>query len=397
MDSNPVGILFARHGSGRSANRSTKKYAQIEAGQFQPAGAGCEIMKPDRSRPRWKCRERLAPGRNSRHRLGLILCKPDPNHAHFRVQSAIMNALHRMHRVGWVFLGLFLLWGFVACSCSGELAGSNSIVATPVKAQNRDWKKFINECISKVEKSEAVFYRRGERVSGKEVAQEMRQYLSHILRTGIIPDPYGRNAGILLAAITTHEGIYMDGLTGKPEPILIEIEGKRIKLYDWLKQEFGVAALPGEEPGHQVFEMLYETELDSALLAQWERYIDKCIEVVRGAKDVTFLLKEQVWSPVDVVAMMESNRADAIRELKSPDIKDRDDRRRYNAGWILVRLTRVPEPKRESFSDQTQYSIALTGLSLVKERNGTQELFPRWVESKAGEPPPMPKLKQRRN
>ena len=306
-----------------------------------------------------------------------------------------MNAPGKMHRNGWVFLGLLLLWGFAASSCGSEPVGSISSVATPVKAQNRDWKNFIDECISRVEKSDAVFYRRGERVSGKEVAQQMREYLKVVLRVKSVPDPFGRNTGILLAMISTHEGIARDGITGRPEPIEVEIDGKRMKLFDWLKREFGIESLPGEEEGHEVLETLYEAVVTPELLGQWERYIDKCIEVVRGAKDVTFSLKEQVWSPADVAAMMEGNRADAIRELKSPSIKDRDDKRRFDAGWILVSLTRVPQPKRESFSDQAQYNRALTGLSLVKEGNGSQKSFSLWLESKAGEPPPMPKLKKK--
>jgi len=306
-----------------------------------------------------------------------------------------MHAPCNMYRVGWVMLGLFLLWACAASSCGNEPLGDNSSVATSVKVQNRDWKKFMDECISRVEKSEAVFYRRGERVSGKEVAQQMREYLKVVLRVKSVPDPFGRNTGILLAMITTHEGIARDGITGRPEPIEVEIEGKRMKLYAWLKRESGIESLPGEEEGHEVLETLYEAVVTPELLEQWERYIDKCIEVVRGAKDVTFLLKEQVWSPADVAAMMEGNRADAIRELKSPDIKDRDNKRRYDAGWILVSLTTVPQPKRESFSDQAQYNRALTGLSLVKERNGSQKLFPRWLEFKAGDPPRMPKLKRK--
>jgi hypothetical protein len=287
------------------------------------------------------------------------------------------------------------------CSWGGENAESNGSVATPVKAQNRDWKKFTDECISRVEKSETVFYRRGERESGKEVAQQMREYLRHILRTKIIPDPFGRNAGVVLAAITTHEGIYMDGLTGKPEPILIEIGRERIKLYDWLKQEFGVATLPGEDPGHDVFVATqYETDITSDLLAQWGRYIDKCIEVVRGAKDVTFSLKEQIWSADAVATMMEANRSNAIRHLTAPDIKDNYDVKRYRAGEVLLELTSVPLPKRESFTDQAQYNKAVelwaTRDNLVKEPNGGQKFLDDWVEGKAGEPPPMPKLKKRR-
>ncbi|MEI6568561.1 MAG: hypothetical protein WCR20_17910, partial [Verrucomicrobiota bacterium] len=122
-----------------------------------------------------------------------------------------------------------------------------------------------------MENSDAAFYRRGERVTGKELARQMREYLKVVLRVKSVPDPFGRNAGITLAMITTHEGIAMDGLTGPPQPCEVEVGGRRMKVYDWLKQEFGVNNVPGEEEGHEVFVTLYETELKPELLAQWER------------------------------------------------------------------------------------------------------------------------------
>jgi hypothetical protein len=137
------------------------------------------------------------------------------------------------------------------------------------------------------------------------------------------------------------------------------------------------------------------------LLAQWERYIDKHIEVVREAKGVTFVIKEQVWSPADVVALIESNRPNAIRELKFPEIRDRDQKKRYDAIWINVKLFSLPVPRRESFPDQAQFSKATElwalGRNWVIETNGYR--FPsvgEWVKLKAGEPPPMPKLKKKR-
>jgi hypothetical protein len=266
-------------------------------------------------------------------------------------------------------------------------------------ARERDWRKVINQCISKVENSDAVFYRRRERTTGKQLARQMREYLNVVLRVKSVPDPFGRNAGIVLAMITTHEGIAFDGITGPPEPCEVEVGGKRMKVYDWLKKELGLEQLPGEEPGHEVLETLYEVEIAPELLARWDRYIDKCIEVVRRAKDVTFLLKEQVWSPADVAAMMESNRTDAIRELKRPELKERGDKERYNVGWVLVSLTSVAQPKRECFSDEAHYSEAVrlwaTRLDSVIESDGTIKPLTMWVESKAEEPPRMPKLKKK--
>ena len=305
-----------------------------------------------------------------------------------------MHARRNMYRGGSVLLGLLLLWGCAA----NDPVGSNTSVAPSAKMQNQEWKRFIDDCISKVDESDAVFYRRGEQVSGRQVAQQMRQYLRHILRTKIIPDPFGRNAGVVLAAITTHEGIYMDGLTGKPEPILIEVGGKRVKVYDWLKRELGVATLPGEEPGHDVFVATqYETDITPDLLAQWEQYIDKSIQAVRAAKDVSFLIKEQVWSADAVAAMMQANRSNAIRLLKYPELRG-DEEKRYSAAWVFVELTRVPAPTRASFTDQAQYNkaveLSIMGLNLVRERGGTQTLT-SWIESKTGEPPRMPKLKRK--
>lgn len=297
-------------------------------------------------------------------------------------------------------LGFLLLLGVVGSSWGGENVGGGGSNGAPGTVQKRDWEKFTYEWISKVEKSEAVFYRRGERVSGKEVAQEMRQYLDHILRSKTVPDPFGRNAGIVLAMITTHEGIYRDGLTGSPEPFAIEVGGKRVKVYDWLKQELGADNLPGEEEGHDALKTLYVTELKPELLVQWERYIDKCIAVVKEAKGSTFSLAGKVWSPNEVAAMMEGNRSNAMRELKSPEIKDRDGKERYNAGKVVVALTSVPVPRRESFADQAEYGKAVdvwaTKLSSVKDVGGGQELLASWVEHQAGGPPPMPKLKKRK-
>lgn len=310
------------------------------------------------------------------------------------------NSVSSLCQVAWVCVGLVLLSGTAMYSWGGENVGTNSSIATPVKPQKLDWEKFINECISKVEKSKAVFYRRGERVSGKEVAQQMRQYLRHILRNKTVPDPFGRNVGIVLAIITTHEGIYRDGLTGSPEPIAIEVGEKRVKVYDWLKQELGVNSLPGEEEGHEALETLYKTELTPELLAQWERYIDNCIKVVRGASGVTFSIRGKVWVPTDVVAMMENNRSNAIRELTSPEIKDRTDKKRYRPAWVLIRLTSNPQPRRESFPDQEKFNKAMemwaTGDNEVIGSDGRRNLLSIWLESKAGEPPPMPKLKKRK-
>lgn len=302
-------------------------------------------------------------------------------------------------KFAWASLGLVLLSGIAPCSWGSENVGGAGGPKRAVELQQRNWRVFIDECVSRVEKSEAVFYRRGEQVTGRELARQMRAYLETVLRAKSVPDPFGRNAGILLAMITTHEGIAMDGLTGPPQPCEVEVGGRRMKVYDWLKQEFGVNNLPGEQEGHEVFETLYETELKPELLAQWERYIDRCIEVVRGAKGSTFSIAGKAWPPAEVAAMMEGNRSNVVRELKSPAIRNRDDKERYSAGRVLVMLTSMPVPRRESFPDQAQYTKAVdawaTQLSSVTDSDGRRHLLTGWVESKAGRPPPVPKLKKR--
>jgi hypothetical protein len=310
-----------------------------------------------------------------------------------------MNAELNTSKSRLLFLGLILLCGFVVCNCGADGTGSSNGVRGSVKEQGRDWKKFIEECISKVEKSDAVFYRRGERVTGKEVAQQMRQYLRHLVRNKIIPDPFGWNAGVVLAVITTHEGIARDGLTGPPEPMEIEVGGRRMKLYDWLKREFGIEMLPGDEPGHEVEPYLYETDITPELLAQWERYIDKCIETVREAKDVTFMLGERVFPPAELAAIMEGNRSNALRRLRIPEITEsmKDD---YDDIWILLPLFHVPLPKPESFADKKEYEKEMFFLGThpleVKKQNGKRDYVVSWLKERCGKPPPVPTLKKKR-
>lgn len=304
------------------------------------------------------------------------------------------------HRLASASLGLLLLLGFPARSLGGANSGGAASNIPPIELKKQNWKQFIDKCVTKVENSDAAFYRRGERVTGKELARQMREYLKVVLRVKSVPDPFGRNAGITLAMITTHEGIAMDGLTGPPQPCEVEVGGRRMKVYDWLKQEFGVNNVPGEEEGHEVFVTLYETELKPELLAQWERYIDDCIKVVREANGVTFSVRGTIWVPTDVALMMENNRSKAIRELTSPEIEDRTDKERYRPGWVLVELTSDPLPKRESFPDQAQFLKAMemsaTRSNEVIGNDGRRSLLTMWVKSKAGEPPPMPKLKKRK-
>ncbi|MEI6568559.1 MAG: hypothetical protein WCR20_17900 [Verrucomicrobiota bacterium] len=304
------------------------------------------------------------------------------------------------HRLASASLGLLLLLGFPARSLGGANSGGAASNIPHIELKKQNWKQFIDKCVTKVENSDAAFYRRGERVTGKELARQMREYLKVVLRVKSVPDPFGRNAGITLAMITTHEGIAMDGLTGPPQPCEVEVGGRRMKVYDWLKQEFGVNNVPGEEEGHEVFVTLYETELKPELLAQWERYIGNYIAVVKEAKGITFSLAGKVCSPNEVAAMMEGNRSNAMRELTSPEIKNRDGKERYTASKVVVALTSRPVPRRESFADQAEYIKEVDAWvpisSLVKHVGGGQELLESWVEHQVGDPPSMPKLKKRK-
>src|SRR5512137_2231133 len=80
-----------------------------------------------------------------------------------------------------VFVGMLVLSGLAACLCGGEPAHGDSRQGASDQPQIH-WKQFIDECISKVENSDSAFYRRGERVTGKELARQMREYLKVVLR-----------------------------------------------------------------------------------------------------------------------------------------------------------------------------------------------------------------------
>lgn len=305
--------------------------------------------------------------------------------------------------------GRDLLWMigvvlFVSLLVSFGLDGSGTNVTGDTSsadvAKERDWQKVIQQCITKVEQSDAVFYRRGERVTGKDVARQMREYLKIVQKVKSIPDPFGRNAGILLAVITTHEGVYRDGLTGRPEPFEVEVGERRIMVYDWLKQELGLEMLPGEEEGHEVSVSLYDPVVPQDLLRQWEEYLDRCIEVTKRAEDCRFYLAGRHFSGVEAGCIFASNRVKALQRLKEPDIKHRDEKELYNQRSILLALTRLPLPRPESFSDRAEYVQELDRqISLSWKRkvvyNGIQEDLIDWLLRKAGEPPSMPKLKKK--
>jgi len=299
----------------------------------------------------------------------------------------------------WLMIGAISIFLFVvSCDKPGLSSNGNGVSPAEKEAETGEWEKVIYECISKVETSDAVFYRRGKPVSGKAVAQEMRKSMRIILRVKSLPDPFGRNAGILLAAITTYEGYAMDGITGPPTPFEVAVNGKRMRLYDWLKQELGLGMLPGEEEGHEIFLPLYDAVATPELLRQWEEYLDKCIAVTEQARDCRFYLRGKYYSSGEASKIFASNRVRAVEELKNPNIKHPDQKDLYNSRSVLFDLTYRPPPGPEEYADRSQYSREMRRWTFEKsyvEHNSTKEDVIDWLKRNAGEPPPMPKLEKR--
>lgn len=298
-------------------------------------------------------------------------------------------------------LGILLLSLMLAsCDFGGGGRDVSADSLTVNKATANDWQKVIHECISKVEQSDAVFYRRGHRVTGKELAREMRENLRIVLRHKSVPDPFGRNAGILLTVITTHEGYAMDGITGPPMPYEVDVNGQRMKLYDWLKQGLGLERLPGEEEGHKVLLPLYEPVVSEELLKQWEDYLDRCIQVTKEAQGCRFYVGGQWLSADQAAAVFASNRADALHGLKQPDFTHPEQKDLYTARSILVDLTSVRLKRPEEYPSRTEYvqeahRLFREGWKTKVEHNGIQEELIDWLLREVGEPPPMPRLEKK--
>jgi hypothetical protein len=301
----------------------------------------------------------------------------------------------------WLMIGAISIFLFVVSCDKPDLSSNGNDVSPAEKeAETGEWEKVIYECISKVETSDAVFYRRGKPVSGKAVAQEMRKSMRIILRVKSLPDPFGRNAGILLAAITTYEGYAMDGITGPPTPFEVAVNGKRMRLYDWLKQELGLGMLPGEEEGHEIFLPLYDAVVTPELLKRWEEYLGKCIAVTEQATNCWFRLNGKYFTAIEAAQIFKSNMARALEWLKYPqDITHPDEKDFYRAFGVLIKLTLRPPPKREEFSDPKEYSreshLWATSHFNWVECNGVKVDVIDWLKRNAGEPPPMPKLEKR--
>jgi len=299
----------------------------------------------------------------------------------------------------WLMIGamsIFLL--VVSCDVPDRSSNGNGVPIAENQHGTRDWEKVIYECISKVESSAGAFYVRGRQVTGQDVARQLRKNLNVILRVKSLPDPFGQNAGILLAVMTTYEGYPMDGITGRPEPFELEVQGRRMTVYAWLKQELKLGVLPGEEEGHQILLPLYDALATPELLRQWEEYLDKCIAVTEQARDCRFYLRGKYYSSGEASKIFASNRVRAIEELTIPDIKHPDLKDLYNSRSVLFDLTYRPPPGPEEHADRSQYSRELRRWTSEKsyvEYNSTKEDVIDWLGRNVGEPPPMPKLKKK--
>jgi hypothetical protein len=303
----------------------------------------------------------------------------------------------KVHRArGLLAVAGICLLAWVSCDSNRQSGEAWTLPGAP----GGDWKKVIAECISRVEQSDAVFYQRGERTTGKAVAQHMRENLRLILQYRSVPDPFGRNAGILLGMITTHEGYARHGITGRPEPFQVQVGDRRMLLYDWLKQELQLASLPGEEEGHEPLLQLYDAVLPSELLERWETYLDKCVEVTRRARGCKFHLGHKVFTSEEAAAVFDTNRVQALNQLREPNIKHPDEKDLYSVGSILLALARLPLPNPDDFSERSEYVEELDrhirrSWRKFVEHNGARENVIDWLLREAGEPPPMPKLAAR--
>jgi len=302
----------------------------------------------------------------------------------------------------WLMIGAISIFLFVVSCDKPDLSSNGNDVSPAEKeAETGEWKKVIYECISKVETSDAVFYVRGRRATGKEIAHQMRKNLMIVLKVKSLPDPFGRNAGILLAVITRYEGYTMDGITGPPDPFEVEVDGRRMTVYEWLKQELKLGVLPGEEEGHQILLPLYDAVVTPELLKRWEEYLGKCIAVTEQATNCRFRLNGKYFTAIRAAQIFKSNMARALEWLKYPqDITHPDEKDFYRAFGVLIKLTLRPPPKREEFSDPKEYSReshlwATSGEDLV-ECNGVKVDLIDWLIRNAGEPPPMPELRKRK-
>ncbi len=297
-------------------------------------------------------------------------------------------------KLRWVLIVLAVAFCHALAGCSREHSrGSGGNGLEGGHMQQHDWEKFVYQCISTVEKSDAVFYRRGQPVSGRELAKQMRRYLDAIVRDQTVHDPFGQNVATVLVLITTHEGIWRDGLTDKPEACEVQVGDRRIPVYLWLKQELGVPVLPGEG-GYVRAQGYYEAEITPEIVAKWNQYITECIRAVRQAEGYRFDMKGKVCSPDEAAAILEANRAAALDRLHPPlDLtpKEQELLGLYSPDAVIHELITRPMPTNNP-AEWTEWGRHFTW---VIDPTGERRLLALWLEDKVGEPPPMPKLKKK--
>lgn len=256
------------------------------------------------------------------------------------------------------------------------------------ESQAQDWKKVINDCIAKVKNSDATFYQREKKATGTDVAKQMKKDLQQILKNELVPQPFSRNAGITLGMICMFEGIYREGLTDSPAPYLIEVGGNRVKVYDWLKTELQIKMLPGEEEGHDIVGKQYIAEIKPDLLVQWSKYFDRCIQVVRESKDVVFIINGKERPATNFALIMEQNKTNALNSIINNELDYSDN----PESRIMIELTYVPISSIDQSA--SNFNLGRASIQQVLETNNTKKHLIAWIESKAGNQPPIPKWKK---
>jgi len=111
-------------------------------------------------------------------------------------------------------------------------------------ADEDKWREFFDRSIRLVSEATNQFYRRGELVSGEDLAVRMRAKLEFVKK--VYSDPFGGEVATVLDVLTTADGLTRDGVFGKRLGYEVMEEGKRYLVYDWLKRRQGVKSLPGE-------------------------------------------------------------------------------------------------------------------------------------------------------
>lgn len=313
------------------------------------------------------------------------------------IKSMILMQIRR------ISLTVLLVASMVILSCCGNNDSGINKTSGQEKGEN-NWEPVLYKCISLVQKSDLTFYKRGKKTDGKDISREMEKNLKMILRFKSLPEPFGRNFAILLAMVTTYGGYSMDGITGPRTPFEVEVNGQRIRVYDWLKKELNLNKLPGEEEGHEILISLYDAVVTPDLLRKWEEYFDRCIDVTRRSKDCKFYLGGKYMTAEEAANIFLGNKEYALKVLINPDIKHPDEVELYDSHKIIGTLVHVRIKDRSEYKNDYEYQkeldrIIKEGWKARVECNDYKEHIIDWIIKNAGAPPPMPKLikKSKRN